>query len=612
MSFPNIVRTQSRIMVLKRLRVPFIAQIVFKSTLAPPIIENMKMVESILFKTLPELQSQACKAYKDRHCLGTRVGAGFNWISYSEFGDMVHCFRKVLKRFDISRGDNSVKMYPDNIGLVKSVICFDEIEERDLSYRYLMSAVDGDPSVPVDPTLSPDDLATIMYTSGTTGRPKGVELSHNNIVSNILALRELKKDELESNISLAFLPWSHLYGLAVELNALLSTGSTLAITTREQILENIKLVRPTLIVSVPMLFNRVYDGVHKAIAEASALKRVLFDLSISIARERNELLENHKSVGAWLEFKHKMADKIVLSKIRDKMGGRVRYMGAGGAATSLPVLRFFEDIGIPILEGYGLTESSPIICASTTSWINRKIGTCGVPLSGVIVKILNPETLEDVISGDGEICVAGPNVMVGYHNNARANAEVFFIKDGMRFLRTGDIGRWHDDKFLRVTGRLKEQFKLLNGKYVVPIPLEDTLCRSPYITQALLYGDNRPFTVALIVPNAAEIRLWAEKHQIHGAKSIDLVTLMQNEGVHSIVTSEIMKQTSTFKSYERPVRWAVVVEAFSQENHLMTPKLSLRRNHIVQAYISLIEGLYTGKDGFSVFSAPKDEGKTSS
>lgn len=148
-------------------------------------------------------------------------------------------------------------------------------------------------------------------------------------MSNILALRELKKDELESNISLAFLPWSHLYGLAVELNALLSTGSTLAITTREQILENIKLVRPTLIVSVPMLFNRVYDGVHKAIAEASALKRVLFDLSMSIARERNELLENHKSVGAWLEFKHKMADKIVLSKIRDKMGGRVRYMGAG-------------------------------------------------------------------------------------------------------------------------------------------------------------------------------------------------------------------------------------------------------------------------------------------
>jgi long-chain acyl-CoA synthetase len=284
----------------------------------------------------------------------------------------------------------------------------------------------------------------------------------------------------------------------------------------------------------------------------------------------------------------------------------------GGAATSLPVLRFFEDIGIPIVEGYGLTESSPIICASTTSWINRKTGTCGVPLSGVTVKIVNPETLEDVVSGDGEICVAGPNVMVGYRNNAKANAEAFFVKDGMRFLRTGDIGQWDGGKFLRITGRLKEQFKLLNGKYVVPIPLEDTLCRSQYIAQALLYGDNRPFTVALIVPNAAEIRLWAGKNQIHGADSIDLAMLIQNKAVHSLITSEITKKTSALKSYERPARWAVVIEAFSQENQMMTPKMSLRRNNIIKAYLPLIESIYSGKDGYAVFPAPKDGGDSSS
>jgi long-chain acyl-CoA synthetase len=159
-------------------------------------------------------------------------------------------------------------------------------------------------------------------------------------VSNILALKELKKDELEGNISLAFLPWSHLYGLTVELNALLATGSTLAITTREQILENIKLVRPTLIVSVPMLFNRVYDNVHKAVREGPALKRFLFGMAMSIARERNELLENHKIVNAWLAFKYKIADNIVLSKIRDRMGGRVRYMGAGKSKK----LAFIDEI----------------------------------------------------------------------------------------------------------------------------------------------------------------------------------------------------------------------------------------------------------------------------
>ena len=394
------------------------------------------------------------------------------------------------------------------------------------------------------------------------------------------------------------MPWSHVYGQTAELHALLSTGSTLALTTREQILENIKLVRPTLIVSVPMLFNRVHDAVHKNIAEGSAIKRFAFNMAISVARERNELLENHKPVSSWLALKHKIADKIVLSQIRARLGGRVRYMAAGGAATSVQVLRFFEDIGIPIVEGYGLTETSPIICASSTSWVTRKTGTVGVPLPGLVVKIVNPETLEDLPSGDGEICVSGPSVMVGYRKNEKANEEVFFMKDGKRFFRTGDMGHWADGKYLQLTGRIKEQFKLLNGKYVVPAPLEDKLCRSSYIAQALLYGDNRPFTVALLVPNTVEIRSWAKKKKIEGADSIDLMKLIQIEAVNSLISAEVRNLSASLKSYERPTRWAIVSEAFSQENQMMTPKLSLRRNNIIKAHLPLIESLYTGQEGY--------------
>jgi long-chain acyl-CoA synthetase len=199
-------------------------------------------------------------------------------------------------------------------------------------------------------------------------------------------------------------------------------------------------------------------------------------------------------------------------------------MGAGGAATSLPVLQFFEDIGIPIMEGYGLTETSPVITAGSVDFANRRLGTVGVPIRGVDVKIVDPATLQPLPSDtDGEITVTGPIVMKGYRNNQKANDEVFFQLNGQRYFRTGDLGRMVEGKFLKITGRIKEQFKLENGKFVVPAPLEDIFSRGPMLLQSFLYGENKKFTILLVVPNYIEVEKWAK------AKHPELVPLLPKE-----------------------------------------------------------------------------------
>lgn len=230
------------------------------------------------------------------------------------------------------------------------------------------------------------------------------------------------------------------------MNALIAAGSSMAIApNREALLECIDLIKPTMMCSVPILFNKVYDGVQKKFSEESNGKQKLIKWAFDTARARNHALEFNQPVSGWLNMQFKIADKIVLSKVRERLGGRLVYMGSGGAATSLKVLQFFEDIGIPITEGYGLTETSPVITSSKIGWTTRRLGCVGVPLDGVTVKITDPDSMEDITSTgmDGEICVAGPNVMKGYRKNKAANDEVFFYGnwDGKKYFKTGDMGR---------------------------------------------------------------------------------------------------------------------------------------------------------------------------
>eukprot|EP00604_Paraphysomonas_vestita_P000988 CAMPEP_0174819148 /NCGR_PEP_ID=MMETSP1107-20130205/2198_1 /TAXON_ID=36770 /ORGANISM="Paraphysomonas vestita, Strain GFlagA" /LENGTH=397 /DNA_ID=CAMNT_0016032091 /DNA_START=767 /DNA_END=1960 /DNA_ORIENTATION=- len=384
---------------------------------------------------------------------------------------------------------------------------------------------------------------------------------------------------------------------------------------REEILEAFNVAKPNVLLSVPALFNRIYDGVHAKVGAGSPIRQKIFHGALAIARERNHRLEYGQSVSAWLDFKHKIADKIVFSKIREVLGGRLQYIGSGGAATSLKVIQFFEDIGVPILEGYGLTETSPVISASADVWEKRRLGCAGVPLYNVTVKIFDPSSQEEVPLGqEGEICVSGNSVMVGYRNNPEANAEVFFDYHGMRFFHTGDLGMIVDGKFLKVTGRIKELYKLENGKYVTPTPLEDTLCRSQFILQSMIYGSNRKYNVALIVPDFQQLSDWIKKTP--GIPQLDLSTpeaqlnVFKNESIIKLFNSEIVAAGSTMKSFERIHRWMPIIEPFSQENQLMTPKMSLRRNVIFKKYEKDIEEMYGANSrGFVSMHETPGQGK---
>lgn len=452
-----------------------------------------------------------------------------------------------------------------------------------------------------------------------------MELTHGNIVSDIIGGRHLNREELHGDhTSLAFLPWAHVYGLTSELNSMISSGSAMAIVPhRDQLLECLQMAKPTVIFSVPVLFNRIYDGIMKNVAAGPAITRTLFNLALRTARKRNALLEKGQSVGPILAMQHRIVDKVVLSKIRDRLGGRLQFMGSGGAAAGVEVLKFFEDIGIPIVEGYGLTETSPMVTASATDWANRRLGTVGVVLCYQTVRIANPDTLELVPPGEtGEVCAAGPNIMRGYHNRPDATEEVIFYRDGMRFFRTGDMGRLVDGRFLQITGRIKEQFKLENGKYVVPAPLEDKLGRGPFVLQCFLYGANKPSCVMLLVPNIVELKAWAAAPgnkdkalakklqalpaalpgpQVSKAEAEQsMKAVYEDEDFVQLVTMELQRHGAGVKSYERPSAWLPLAQAFSPENEMLTPKLSLRRPNVLKVHQGSIDAMYAGHVGHQV------------
>ena len=345
-----------------------------------------------------------------------------------------------------------------------------------------------------------------------------------------------------------------------------------------------------MILSVPALFNKIYDSVTRTVSESGVLKQSIFRAAMKCSRELNEKREFGLPVDSFLKLKHSVFEKIVFKKIRDKLGGNLRFMTAGGAAVNLKVLQFFEDIGIPICEGYGLTETSPVITSSANDWKTRRLGCVGVPLKDVDVRIVLPSSNTEVAFGEeGEICCSGPNVMQGYRNNEEANYKVFFDLNGKRYFRTGDLGKIVDGKFLKITGRIKEQFKLLNGKYVVPAVLEDMLCRSKFISQALLYGDNKDYCVVLIVPDMDEINKWAIEQGICCQSDRQL---MENEVTKAMISDEVLHFGRDMKNFEMPAKWTFTLEAFSQENQFLTPKMSLRRNNILKIYKSQLDNLY--------------------
>lgn len=353
------------------------------------------------------------------------------------------------------------------------------------------------------------------------------------------------------------------------------------------ILEDLQLVSPTTLFSVPTLYKKVFDGVHNLMESASPLRKRLMQSALTLgdmdARYRNGL---RGPLGPINKLTYSVLNKLVLSKIRDRFGGNMRHGFVAGSACAPEVLSFMDSIGIPVCEGYGLTETSPIITINVPS--QRSIGSAGRAIGDVTVYIIDENGNPLPPGQEGEICCVGPNVMKGYYNNKEATDEAISLApDGKsRMFHTGDLGRLDENGWLKITGRLKEQYKLENGKFVCPTPIEVAIGMSRFIGQVVLCGANRPHNVALIVPEWGAIRTELEIGQ-----EIEEEELANDERVRELIDEEIRTSCYQLKKFEIPRKWEFVAP-FTAANNMLTPKMSIRRHKVIEEYQDLISQLY--------------------
>lgn len=582
--------------------------------------------------------------HASRRLFGTRRGGEFEWITYAEFASSVDRIRAALARRHIKAGDkvavisnnrvewavgayatyglgaNWVPMYEaqppsdwayiladaevkvvfcstmairDKVEALRAdlpqlehVVCFEAPAGSPYAWETWLQEGAAHPTPSFKPARS--DVAGLLYTSGTTGNPKGVVLSHENFTSNVYGCASVLP-LTSTDVSVSFLPWAHAFGQTGELHMFISRGAAMAIAEGPQtLLEDFTIVRPTVLVAVPRIFNRIYDGLKKRLEDEPKIKQVLFQRAITVARQRRELREVGRNQRLSLEVQHAVLDRLVFSKVRERFGGRLRFCVSGGAALSREVGEFIDSIGLIVLEGYGLTETAPVVAVNRFD--ENRLGTIGKPIPGVQVficdehqKVLPPET-------EGEIVIVGPNLMIGYHNLPEETAKVVVELEGKRAFRSGDMGLVTADGFVKVTGRFKEQYKLENGKYVVPTLIEDLVKLSGFVSQAYVYGDNRAYNVCLMVPDFDAVKKWAKQNAIG---DLSPEALVQNSEVHKKLGDEMKAAVASLRSYERPTRWALITEEFTVENGLLTPKLSVKRREVLRRYQSVIESLYT-------------------
>jgi long-chain acyl-CoA synthetase len=420
--------------------------------------------------------------------------------------------------------------------------------------------------------VKPDDIASIIYTSGTTGIPKGVVLTHANFVSNVKTLASIINFN-ETDTDLSFLPLSHVLERLV-LFAFLFKGCTIAYAESiETVADNLTEVRPTIMVSVPRLFEKIYAKVVDTVLGGSRLKRKIFFWAIRVGREYGEKSFRHLPVPAWLRLREGLAHKLVFSKILEKTGGRVRFFVSGGAPLSKDIAEFFFALGLVVLEGYGLTESSPVIAVNTFE--SLKFGTVGKPIPGVDVKI----------AADGEILARGPNIMKGYYKKEEETREA--LAEG--WLHTGDIGHLDEEGFLVITDRKKDLIVTSGGKNIAPQPIENLLKQNPYILNAVVVGGKRKFISALIVPDFEKLVEYAKVKNIPFGNPKDLI---QNEAIYKFLYEEVDRTTPHLAPYEKVKKIALLNRDFDIESGELTPTQKVKRNIIEEKYKALIDSLY--------------------
>ncbi|HUP00930.1 MAG TPA: long-chain fatty acid--CoA ligase [Gemmatimonadota bacterium] len=429
--------------------------------------------------------------------------------------------------------------------------------------------------------IDPETTASILYTSGTTGRPKGVMLSHRNFVSNVIA--SLQALEITgSDTHLSFLPLSHSFERTAGYYIMMHAGATIAYAESiDSLAADMADACPTVMTSVPRLYEKMYAGVLQRASEAGGLKKRLVFWARRVGIEYAERTVGERRVGPFLALKHRLADRLVFAKIRARTGGRLRVFVSGGAPLAPVIAKFFYAAGIPILEGYGLTETSPVISVNTLD--RMRFGTVGLPIRDVEVRI---ERDPDRPGGDGEILVRGPNIMQGYYNLPEKTADVM-TPDG--WFRTGDIGFVDDDGFLTITDRKKDLIKTSGGKYIAPQPLENALKTSKFVVQAVVVGNRRKYASVLIVPNFDNLEAWARER---GIETADRAALLAEPAVADLYQGILDDLNRDRASYETLKRFYLLPEDFSIAAGELTPTLKVKRRIIEEKYAHHIDTLY--------------------
>ena len=588
------------------------------------------------FSTLVELYERSVDRFANNDLFGVKTDGRYVYQTYAAFGEQVDAARAALAAIGVGAGDTvtvvannrvewavaayatygrgaafcpmyesqtaeereyiardsgtkvllaaseelyaEMRPWVDSIDSLERVLYFDGAPDGEDCWAKVVGAHAGTSGEKIAP--SPGDLAGFIYTSGTTGKPKGVLLSHANLVSNIRGV--LSYDLIrETDVSLAFLPWAHVFGQNCELHPMFAIGATMGLVENvTTIIANLSEVRPTILFAVPRIFNRIYDGVQKKMADEPPIKQALF----ARAMKNSDALRTQKESGGagfLASTADKLYDKLVFSKVRERFGGRLRYCISGGAALAPEVARFIDNLHIEVYEGYGLTETSPLISVNYPG--HRKIGSVGKTVPNMSVEIAD---VEGYPAGVGELCVRGPNVMMGYHNLPEQTDDVIDETPTGRLFHTGDLGRVDDDGYVWILGRVKEQYKLENGKYVVPAPIEEQISLSPYIIQAMLEGTNKPYNVAVIVVDKPALEKWAAEHGVPSEG------LLENEKVHALYAEEIERVAGSMKRYERPKKFRLTEEEWTPENGMLTPKMSLKRRVVMEKFADDIRDLY--------------------
>lgn len=581
-----------------------------------------------MHESLVQLWESSCRKYEERELFGTKKGGEWSWLTYGQVGEQVSAMRAGLASLGVGAGDrvaliadNSVewavtahgtyglgaifvpmytaqvtdewvyilndsdakvvvvcdaKIYEQiqsrraDMPQLQHVLCLSRSASEVDSYLGLLEAGRKQPVAPTFP--KPEDTAGFIYTSGTTGNPKGVKLSHKNFCSNCDAVHQVFP--LHRERSLAFLPWAHALGQTGELHFFTQEGFSMAINDDvSQLVNNLPQVKPTLLVAVPRIFNRIYDGVNRQMAGKPKPIRALFHRGIELAKQSSA----GEELGLMDRIVLRLADRLIFSKIRDKFGGRLKLVISGSAALSRDVAEFIDALGIMIYEGYGLTETAPVVSVNYPG--ARKIGSIGKPLPGIRVVV---DESKSNTPPEGELVVYGPCVMQGYHKLPAETSEALTPDGG---LRTGDLGYVDSDGYVFITGRLKELYKLETGKYVAPAALEERLKLSPMIANVMIYGANRPHNVALVVVDPTALKEWC-------STSGSPERVNDNPELSKAIMAELEKCGAEFKSYERPRKVLLTAEDFTTDNGMLTPSLKVKRAAVMKRYGQDLEALY--------------------